>query len=76
MDKKKVTKIDVIFYIFCFQTECQYESMLVDADGNQIGVLEIFMNLEDHGPYYNDKTRQTSNLHDSVSITLKTKFYL
>ena len=37
---------------FYLQFECQYEAALIDSDQKKIGVLDILVHLEDHGPYY------------------------
>ncbi|XP_006569065.1 centrosomal protein of 120 kDa isoform X2 [Apis mellifera] len=42
--------------LFCpNKPECQYDIPLYDMEHNNIGNLDVILNLEDHGPYYRIK---------------------
>ncbi|XP_043465045.1 centrosomal protein of 120 kDa-like isoform X2 [Leptopilina heterotoma] len=48
--------------LFDHKSDCQYEAILMDSDKQNVGVLDVVINLQDHGPYYRKKNRVCDHL--------------
>lgn len=57
------------------QSECQCDVPLYDMEQNNIGNLDIMLNLEDNGPYYRIKKKAPSKFFYIFLYILKNIYY-